>query len=190
MNTQECEQYAKTVIQKRTCKYGSVCRFPCLMIAKIHSKGEDMAQNSISEFSKEMIRRVEELRERDGVEQEVFARFMGVDLAQYKRYVYYECRFEAEQVVALARNYPIDYKYVFFGDNMGKYHFIRAITSEDFSERAATFREIAELYDDLSRAKSEVAELKKQRREKKLEKESKVDYMTGDGDVIETKSQV
>ena len=46
------------------------------------------------------------------------------------------------------------------------------------------------MYDDLSRAKSEVAELKKQRREKKLEKESKVDYMTGDGDVIETKSQV
>ena len=42
----------------------------------------------------------------------------------------------------------------------------------------------------VSRAKSEVAELKKQRREKKLEKESKVDYMTGDGDVIETKSQV
>ena len=146
-----------------------------------------MAQNSISEFSKEMIRRVEEIRKHDGVEQEVFAKFMGVDLAQYKRYVYYECRFEAEQVVTLARNYPLDYKYVFFGENTGKYQFIRAITSEDFGERASIFREIAEVYDDLSRANSEVAERKRQDREKKMEKASKVDYMTDGGDVIETR---
>lgn len=137
----------------------------------------------ISSYERDVIKRLEEIRQLDNITQESFAELMGISMAQYKRYTYYEARVSLEAIYNLANEYPVDLDYIIFGKHKSKFTVINAMVSEDLEEKAVYFDEMASYFRELKKIR-----IKEQtrRNERAKGKKPKVDYMTKSGDIIET----
>lgn len=137
----------------------------------------------ISNYERDVIKRIEEIRERDGVTQESFAELMQISIAQYKRCAYFEARVSLEAIYNLANAYPVDVDYIIFGKHKGKYTIINSMVSESWEEKAKYFDELAAYF----RERNKIAMKEQTRRNERAKgKKPKVDYVTKEGDVIET----
>jgi len=137
----------------------------------------------ISNYEKDVIKRIEEIRERDGITQEAIAELMGLSLAQYKRFTCYEARVSVEAIHNLAMSYPLDTDYVIFGKHKGKYTLINSLVSESWDEKAKYFDELASYFRDRQKI---VMQEQARRNTRAKGKKPRVDYTTQNGDLIET----
>jgi len=137
----------------------------------------------ISNYEKDVIKRIEEIREREGLTQEAIAELMDLSLAQYKRFTCYEARVSVEAIHNLAMKYPLDSDYVIFGKHKGKYTVINSLVSESWEEKAKYFDELASFFRDRQRL---MMQEQARRNTRAKGKKARVDYTTPNGDLIET----
>ena len=125
----------------------------------------------ISKYYEGLAKRIENVRKKHGKSQDQMAAIMGVNIAQYKRYMYNTARIPAERVALLVDELNLDAAYMLNGENSSAYDCVKIIET-------ATNDEVADML-------MAVAKTLRQR-DKRF---NRIDYQTKNGTVIETRKK-
>ena len=131
----------------------------------------------ISQYEKDVMARIDKIRENQGFSMEDFSEYIGVTIETYKRSKYNEIRADLDLLHAVAKRYPSDLQYILFGDSGQKYEMINAFVSGTDDDRARLFEELA----DFCRLKKDMKTIEAERLRRKARARFDVDYISPAG---------
>ena len=123
----------------------------------------------ISKYYGDLAKRIEGVRKQQGKSQEQMAAIMGVNIAQYKRYMYSTARIPAERVALLVDALDLDAAYILNGENSSAYDCVKIIGT-------ASNNEVADMLSAMAKTL--------RTRETNI---TRIDYQTKEGIVVETR---
>ena len=142
----------------------------CWLLKYGRSKVKHMGRE-ISKYYSDLAKRIESVRKQQGKSQEQMAAIMGVDIAQYKRYMYNTARIPAERVALLVEVLDLDAAYILNGEQTSAYDCVKIIGT-------ATNNEVADM----------LSAMAKTLRSREMN-QTKIDYKTKDGVIVETQKK-
>ena len=108
----------------------------------------------LGKYDRELAERLESIRKRQRLTQDEMAFFMGVDVGQYKRYIYLTCRVPAERIASLVDNLDLDPTYVLTGRLSSTYDCIKIIETATDGEMADLLISLSKVFRERERIKS------------------------------------
>ncbi len=135
----------------------------------------------ITRYEKEVMDRIDEIRENQGHSMEDFSEYIGVELETYKRCKYKKIRVDLNMLHAVVSKYPGDLEYILFGKKGQNYKLINTFISGSDEDRAQMFDELARYY----RIEKEMKNNNSERLRKRAIEKYDVEYVTKAG-VVET----
>ena len=131
----------------------------------------------ISKYEKEVMDRIDEIRENRGYSIEDFSEFLGIGLETYKRTKYKKIRVDLDFLHAVLQKYPADKEYILFGTKGQNYKLINTYVSGTDEERAQVFDELARF----CRMDKEMKDVNAERLRRKAREKYDVDYDSKEG---------
>ena len=121
----------------------------------------------LTQYDHELRKRLEVARKKQKITQVQMAECMGVSIERYKRFIYGKSKIPIEDIAHLFENLPVDWDYLLLGKDRNALRTVGYLMGSNDLEKAELCMELSRLL-------------------RRKHYQDTVDYMTDDGNLIET----